>query len=158
VVAAFQLRTLSRRESYRNFSNIQNTKTTKCRRGVLLLSHRRARAWRTTAMSTTSPRAAMASSASCSATRHTSLFGRRAGASQRSGANVLGARRVGVVSLRTGRARPVHQPRVSVRTFALASADGTDCPLNAPRRLKIFSVNDGASPARRQTHERRRSI
>ena len=95
-------------------------------------------------MSTATTRAAMASTASSSTTR-AGAFGRRVGEATGSRA---GARRGPRVPAGAGRARPAHRPRVSVVTYALAGADDADVSkdASAPRRLKIFSVNDGASP------------
>ena len=99
---------------------------------------------RTHAMSTSTTRASMASTASSSTTR-AGAFGRRVGEATGSRA---GARRGPRVPAGAGRARPAHRPRVSVVTYALAGADDADVSkdASAPRRLKIFSVNDGASP------------
>jgi|MDSY01.2.fsa_nt_gb hypothetical protein len=82
----------------------------------------------------------MASTASCSATRR-STFGRRVGVDTGRSRAIRGARR-GVPG------RAVSKPRVSVLTIALAGSEGTDVNdyENTPKRLKIFSVNDGASP------------
>ena len=95
-------------------------------------------------MSTATTRAAMSSTASSSTARAGS-FGRRVGEASGSRA---GARRGPRVPAGAGRARPARRPRVSVVTYALAAADDADVPkdASAPRRLKIFSVNDGASP------------
>ena len=105
-------------------------------------------------MSTSTTRASMASTASSSTTRAWA-FGRRVGEATGSRA---GARRGPRVPAGGGRARPARRPRVSVVTYALAGADDADVPkdASAPRRLKIFSVNDGASP--REARERRRFI
>ena len=108
------------------------------------------RGLRTHAMSTSTTRASMASTASSSTTRG-GAFGRRVGEATGSRA---GARRGPRVPAGAGRARPARRPRVSVVTYARAGADDADVSkdASAPRRLKIFSVNDGASP--REARER----